>query len=365
MDVGYFKGMKNKVYLKRFDNNVSHKDLTEALKTVLSASKLIDLINKDDFVGIKLTFGEEKNKGYISPLLVKEVVGLIKKKNGKPFIVETNTLYKGQRSNAVDHLNLAISHGFNPKELGAPLVIGDGLLGYDQLELEANLKHFKKLRLASFLKDVDCIIALSHVTGHILTGYAGVLKNIGMGLASRAGKLNQHSSVLPTVKPKKCNGCLICITRCPANAIVMTGENKALISKNLCIGCGDCTVLCRTGAIEISWSSTSSQIQEKMAEYVYSVLKTKKLKLGCVNFIIHFTKECDCMSTEAEPLINNIGILVSLDPVAIDQASIDIVNSTSGKDLFKEMYPKIDYTIQLKYAQKLGIGSYEYELIEV
>lgn len=357
--------MKNKVYLKRFDNKLSHKDSAATLKAVLSVSKLADLITKGDFVGIKLTFGEEKNKGYINPLLVKEVVEFIKKKNGKPFIVETNTLYKGKRSNAIDHLNLAVSHGFDPEELGAPLVIGDGLSGYDQLELEVNLKHFKKLRLASFLKDTDCIIALSHVTGHILTGYAGVMKNIGMGLASRAGKLNQHSSVLPTVKPQKCNGCSICISKCPANAIVMTRDNTASISKNLCIGCGDCTVLCRTGAIEISWSSTSSQMQEKMAEYVYGVLKTKKLKLGCINFITHFTKECDCMSTEAESLINDIGILVSLDPVAIDRASIDMINGAAGKDFFKEMYPEIDYTIQLNYAQELGIGSYEYELIEV
>ncbi len=357
--------MKSKVYLKRFNNKTSHKEPTEVLKTVLSASKLADLISKDDFVGIKLTFGEENNKGYINPLLVKEAVGLIKKRNAKPFIVETNTLYKGQRSNAVDHLNLAVSHGFNPKELGAPLIIGDGLMGYDQLELEVDLKYFKKLRLASFLKDVDCIIALSHVTGHILTGYAGVLKNIGMGLASRAGKLNQHSNVLPTVRPKKCTGCLICINRCPVNAIVMTNENKALISKNLCIGCGNCTVLCRTGAIEISWSTTSSQIQEKMAEYVYGVLKTRNLKLACINFITHFTKECDCMSKETEPLFEDIGILASLDPVAIDRASIDIVNSTSGKDLFKEMFPEIDYTVQLKYSQELGIGNSEYELIDV
>lgn len=356
--------MKNKVYLKRIANKNS-KELNIDLRRIFIASGINKIIQKDGFVGIKLTFGEEQNKGYINPVIVKEVIDLVKKVKGKPFIVETNTLYRGNRSNAVDHLNLAIRHGFNPQDLGAPLIIGDGLLGYDQFELEVNLKYFKKLKLASVLKDADCVIALSHVTGHILTGFAGVLKNIGMGLASRAGKLNQHSNVLPVVKPKKCNGCTICVKKCPVNAIVINSENKAFILKDLCIGCGDCTVLCRFDAIEISWSSTSQEMQEKMVEYASGVLRNKQGRFGCINFIIHFTKECDCMSTDTTSIINDIGILASFDPVAIDKASVDVINNTVGKDIFKEFFPNIDYSVQLKYAEEIGVGSTKYDLIEV
>ncbi len=354
-----------KVYLERISKTDAKENIALSLRKVFIAAGLDKIIKKNDFVGVKITFGEEGNKGFINPVFVREVVELIRQVGGKPFIVETNTLYKGQRSNTVDHLNLALKHGFNPQYIGAPLIIGDGLLGYEQLELEINKRYFKTVRLAAFLKDTDYIISLSHVTGHMLTGFSGSLKNVGMGLASRAGKLNQHSNVLPKVKPNKCNSCAVCIKGCPVKAIIINKEDKAFILKELCIGCGSCTVLCRFDAIEISWSSTSGEFQEKMVEYAFGVMKYKRNKTGYVNFLTHFTKDCDCMSKDSAPIIDDIGILASADPVAIDRASIELINEKAGKDIFKELYPDIDYSIQLKYAEELGLGNSDYELVRI
>jgi uncharacterized Fe-S center protein len=357
--------MKSKVYLKRIAKTDTKEVTALNLKRAFIAAGLDKIIEKNDLVGIKMTFGEEDNKGYINPVFVKGIVECIKQADGKPFIAETNTLYKGQRSNTVDHLNLALKHGFNPQYIGAPIIIGDGLLGHEQFELEIDKKYFKTVRLAAFLKDTDCIISLSHVTGHILSGFAGSLKNIGMGLASRAGKLNQHSNVLPEVKPNKCNSCAVCLKGCPVKAIAINKENKAFVLKELCIGCGSCTALCRFDAIEISWSSTSRELQEKMVEYAFGAIKDRINKTGYVNFLTHFTKDCDCLSKDSTPIIDDIGMLVSVDPVAIDKASVELINENVGKDIFKEMYPEIDYSIQLKYAEKIGIGDSNYELIKL
>lgn len=353
---------KSKVYFVRADISESRDVLKDKVSRLTQESGLLEDIKKDDYLGIKLHLGEEGNTGFIKPFMVKAVADLCKSYTDSVALVETNTIYVGARSNSISHLRLAYSHGFAYDAVGAPVIIADGTTGRDFVSIKIDKKHFQSVKVASGIMDFDCIIGLAHVTGHCQTGLAAGIKNIGMGCASRAGKLEQHSSVLPQVTSEKCIGCGLCIKWCPANAISMRG-NKAVISKDNCIGCGECTVACRVGAIEIQWNESIQNLQEKMAEYAYGALLGKKA--GFMNFIIKVTKDCDCMAKDDPAITQDIGILASRDPVAIDKATIDLLIKKSGCDKIKMSYPQIDWSVQLEYGNKIGLGNLDYKLIEI
>ena len=331
--------------------------------------KLTDTLNKfnlkienQNLVAIKMHFGEKGNKGYIKPPFVKAVADFVKTKKAYPFLTDTNTLYRGNRSNSVQHLCIAYGHGFDFKKVEAPVIIADGLWGQNAARVSVNgLKHFKKLSYASDLLQADFVINLSHATGHLLAGYGGAIKNIAMGCANRAGKMEQHSELCPAIDPNLCKKCKECVAHCPANAIDTTGDNF-FIDQNKCIGCGDCIVACKLFAIQINWSENTHALQEKIAEYAYGFCLQKKNKMIHINFLTYFTKNCDCLAKDEPVLIDDIGILISDDPVAVDKAAIDLIQKTAGKDIFKELYPKINYMVQIEYAHKLGCGNIEYEL---
>ncbi|MBU1726433.1 MAG: DUF362 domain-containing protein, partial [Candidatus Omnitrophica bacterium] len=199
---------------------------------------------------------------------------------------------------------------------------------------------------------------------HIMTGFGGALKNIGMGCAARTGKLAQHSDVSPFVRTKACIGCFICVKSCPADAIEMI-KDKARIIKDKCIGCATCIAVCPKFAIDVDWDTGGSKIQQKMIEYAKAVLDTKQDKAVFINFAIKITQECDCIAKDDPRIAPDVGILISKDPVAIDKACFDLVNNACGKDIFREAHPKRDGMIQLKHAVSMGLGSLDYELIEV
>ena len=203
------------------------------------------------------------------------------------------------------------------------------------------------------------------MTGHMQTGFGASIKNLGMGCASRAGKLEQHSNVLPVVTQDKCEGCGICIKWCPANAIKIE-DGKAVILQNKCIGCGECTVVCKAGAIEIKWSESIHNMQEKVAEYSLGVTKAIGPQRMCyVNFLTHITKDCDCMAKDEPVICDDMGIMASVDPVALDKASVDIIIKANKKDVFKIGYPDIDWAVQLNHAEAIGLGKTSYEIEEL
>lgn len=356
--------MKSKVYFIKADLTEDLDSIKEKTHRLLKNFNLKKFIKKDDLVAIKLTFGEEENKGYINPQFVRFLVDEVKSYQGKPFLTDTNTLYKGKRQNTVDHLNLAYEHGFTPEVTAAPIVIADGLRSGENVEIKIDKKHFKSVKIARGCVDADFLIALSHVTGHMMSGFAAAIKNIGMGFATRAGKLLQHSNVKPSVLTSKCTGCRLCIINCPVDAIVMQGETT-YIKEDVCIGCGDCLVVCRDDAIKISWSETSTILQEKMAEHAFGVMKDKEGKCIFLNYAMKITKFCDCMAKDDPSIVADIGILASTDPVAIDKASADLLNETAKSDVFKKAHPKIDWTAQLTYGAQIGLGNLEYDLIEM
>ena len=334
--------------------------MAEKVRRLVEESGILEGIEKSDYVGIKLHFGEKDNTGFIKPSLVKEVADLCKMRSDNVALIETNTIYLGSRSNAISHLKLAYSHGFGYEKVGLPIIIADGITGRDFAEVRVDKKHLKSVKIASGIIDLECIIGLAHVTGHCQTGFAACIKNIGMGCAARAGKLQQHSNVLPEITIEKCAGCGLCIKWCPANAITLDNK-KARISPQACIGCGECTVACRQGAIEIKWNESAENLQGKMAEYTYGVLLGKKR--GFLNFLTKITKDCDCMAKDDPPIMPDIGILASKDPVAIDKATTDLLIKNAKCDRLREGYPEIDWSVQLDYSHKIGLGNLNYELI--
>lgn len=346
-----------KVHFTQTSNNEPHNSICLKIKSLFKNAGFGSLIKKGDFVALKMHLGEEKKKRFISPVFVKPVVDMVKKAGARPFVTDTNTLYEGPRENAVDHLVLAAKNGFSYEQLGCPVIIADGLVGENQISLPtAN----GRVHLAGLVKRVDVIIALTHCTGHLLTGYGGAIKNIGMGFASRGGKLDQHSGVKPEIITDNCIACATCVAYCPADAIKIS-DKKAHINKKECYGCGECFAVCPNQAVKIDkWSASSDNVQKKMALYCSEILKDKRA--GFINFATNITKNCDCLDTPEEPLISDVGILASINPVAIDSASIDLINQKSGKDIFRQSWPEIDYTVQFKESESFGVGDRKYNL---
>ncbi len=329
-----------------------------------------------DLVAIKTHFGEDGNTTYLRPELVSKVVDLVAKGGGKPFLTDSSTLYKGMRTNAVDHLLVAARHGFTYPVINAPVIIADGLRGTDYVEVRVDLKHCKTVKFGAAAQHADSLITISHFKGHGLTGFGAALKNVGMGLGSRRGKMEMHALVKPKVRGENCKGCGRCVVQCPADAIKMKGR-KAQIDPERCIGCGECNIACQNEGIDLgSWENYTG-VQERIVEYCYGILRSKRGKTGYMTFIMDVTPLCDCYNFSDTPIVPNIGILASRDIVAIDQAAADLVNASPGiknsmlkgglapgDDKFRQVVDA-DWTAQLKYAEELGLGEREYDLIRV
>jgi uncharacterized Fe-S center protein len=352
----------------------SGNNLLDKVGRLFDRAGLADLIKPQDLVAVKLHFGERGNLAFIRPQFVRKIVDRIKAAGGKPFLTDAGTLYVGSRANAVDHVETALDNGFAYATVGAPVVIADGLKGHDYVTVPIGLKHFQEARVASAACQADALIAVTHFKGHEATGFGGVFKNIGMGLGTRAAKQSMHSDVLPKVDPEKCVACGRCTEWCPAGAITI--DETAQIDPEKCLGCGECTITCVEGAVGISFTSDVSSLQEKIVEYAYAVLKNKKGKAGFISFVVDVSPNCDCWNYNDTPIVPDVGILAGTDPVAIEQACIDLVNAQPslpnsavnlppGADKFRGIYHDIDWNYQLAYGEQIGLGSRNYRLIKL
>lgn len=349
--------------------------LTSKLSRLIYKTGLSDVVAKRDLTAVKLHFGEKGNTAFIRPVFVGSVVSAVKEQGARPFLVDTNTLYAGTRSDTPSHLETAVKNGFAYSVVEAPLIIADGLRGLADVTVELGGKHFKSAYIGTDIHHADSLVSLSHLKGHELSGFGGTLKNLGMGCASRRGKLAMHSTVSPKVTSKKCVSCGECKKHCPADAIYFNENKKAVIDEKKCIGCGECIVVCAVGAVQIRWNQSVPVFLEGMMEYAKAVIQEKKGKALYVNFINNISPMCDCVNHSDAPIVRDIGIAASLDPVALDQASVDLVNreaafagsclkthTAAGEDKFKGLYPEVDWEIQLDYAEKLGLGKRNYSL---
>ncbi len=368
--------MASSVYFTDF--RASYKEnFVAKLRRLIDTAGLGELVNKRELAALKLHFGELGNTAFIRPVYIRHIVDYVKNAGARPFLTDANTLYAGSRGDAADHLKTAIENGFTYPAVNAPLVIADGLRGKSEKTVEINQKNLSEVYIAAEIAEADSLISIAHFKGHELSGYGGALKNVGMGCASKRGKMQQHSDVAPKVKQKKCTGCGECAKHCAQGAIYFV-EQKAQIDSEKCVGCGECILVCENNAIRIQWSQSIPAFLEYMAEYTYGVLKDKKDKSFFINFINHVSPACDCPPYNDAPIVRDIGVAASTDPVALDQACIDLVNNEPalpgccleqnrepGKDKFKGLYPKVDWPIQLDHAEKIGIGTREYELVKI
>lgn len=367
----------SKVYFADMRADKHSESLIAKLGKLFYQAGFHEMLNPKELVGIKLHFGETGNTGFIRPIYIRKIVQEIKKTEAKPFLTDTNTLYVGTRANSVDHINTALFNGFSYPTVEAPIIIADGLTGKSYIDVPIKGKHFDSVKIGTEAMNADALIAVSHVKGHMVTGYGGAFKNVGMGLGSRSGKQMMHSAILPKIKEDICIKCQQCIKWCPADAITIKAESSVIDHKK-CIGCGECVVTCRHRAININWESESKAVIEKIVEYTLGVVQGRESKLGYINFLMNITPDCDCCGWSDQPIVHDIGILASKDPVAIDQASYELINQEEGiknsalktnlkpgEDKFRGLHPEIDGQHILKYAEELGMGSRKYELIKV
>jgi len=354
--------MKPVVYFSRLKEGRSRLDcLKILLKTIKSYLSEFPSRDFGTFIGIKMTIGDEKNTGNIRPELVRILVEDLNKQRAKPFLFDTNVIYKGKRQNAVDHLNLAYKKGFIPENVGCPFIIADSVFGTDSKTIKVDFKNIKEIRVPSLVSVLDDLIVLSHVTGHIMSGYAASIKNVAMGMASRAGKQIQHSSLKPTIKKERCTLCGCCIGICPVLAISEKGDS-AYINSSLCIGCGECISACKFNAVRINWQEDVNAFVERMAEYACGILSQVRRKIF-INFAFDITEECDCISGDDPRIVEDLGIFASKDILAVDKACFDML--TKEKDIFARKDTKKPYLHQFRYAEKIGLGRQDYKLIKV
>lgn len=368
--------MTSQVYL--IDTRATVQDNFAAkIERLMNAAGISDVVGKRNLTAVKMHFGEMGNTAFIRPVYIRRVVEVIKQAGGVPFLTDANTLYAGTRSDSPRHLTTAVANGFAYAVVQAPLIIADGLRGKNETPIAIHQKQFESVYIARDIVEADALISVAHFKGHELTGFGGTLKNLGMGCASRKGKLAQHSGLSPTICDEKCIGCGQCLDHCSQQAISIEDE-KSRISPDTCIGCGECILICPNEAIEVQWEASIPVLMERMVEYAMGVLMEKKQRRLFINFITDVSPACDCCSANDAPIVRNIGVVAATDPVAVDQASVDLVNAEPalagslittnldpGEDKFKGIYPEVDWAFQLDYAEQLGLGSRRYELVKL
>ena len=331
------------------------------------------------YAAIKMHFGELGNCAYLRPNYVKAVADVIRELGGIPFLTDCNTLYPGSRANAIDHLTCAEINGFNTITTGCHVLIADGLRGTDDVEVEVpNGEYCKTALVGRALMDADILISLSHFKGHESTGFGGALKNIGMGGGSRAGKMHQHHDGTPQVDTDLCRGCRRCTKECGSDAISYGEDGKAYIDPDICKGCGRCIGGCAFNAISNINGLANEILCCKIAEYSNAICHGRPT--FHISLIMDVSPNCDCHSENDAPILPNIGMLASFDPVALDQACADlclqatpVANSQLGDHLadphwhhhhdhFLDSNPNVRWKETLEHGEKIGLGTRNYEL---
>ena len=355
----------------------------DKLKRLIKTAGIDQIDMNGKFVAIKMHFGELGNMSFLRPNYAKAVADTVKSLGGKPFLTDCNTLYPGSRKNALEHLYCAWENGFTPLSAGCPVIIGDGLKGTDDIAVPVKGgEYVKEAKIGHAVMDADIFISLTHFKGHEMTGFGGTIKNIGMGCGSRAGKKDQHCNGKPIIDPEKCRGCKRCLKECANDGLHFDeATGKMTLNADNCVGCGRCIGACNFDAIDFAQDAAVKELNCRMAEY------TKAVVDGRPNFhisvVCDISPTCDCHSGNDVPILPDIGIFASFDPLALDQACVDaclrqdpMPNTQLTEEMAKEGFcdhhdhfdnanPNTEYKTCLAHGEKIGLGSRSYEIVTV
>ncbi|MFP4071238.1 MAG: DUF362 domain-containing protein, partial [Desulfovibrionales bacterium] len=333
------------------------------LRRLLKATGYGSHIESGDLAALKIHFGERGTTAFIHPIWIKPIVDFFRKSGAKPFLTDTNTLYVGQRGESVSHAMQAAMHGFDPAVLGAPVIIADGIKSGNERAIEYPGTNFQTFYLAGDILDADLLVTLNHFKGHELAGFGGALKNLGMGCATRKGKMQQHCGMGPKVLEEKCSACGACVNVCAPEALSLKEGERITLDAERCVGCAACFLACRHGGLVVDWKVEVNTFLERMIEYAASVMTTFAKPALHMSFLMNITPACDCTGYSDAPLCPDLGIIASMDPVALDQAGFDLVSQAmpragmlpesyrAGEDKFNAIHSHVQGDYAIAYAE--------------
>ena len=374
---------KAHVYCTDFRTKAFGDGLPTKLKKLMKKAGIGQIDMDGKFVAIKMHFGELGNVSYLRPNYARAVVDVVKKLGGKPFLTDCNTMYPGSRKNALEHLYCAWENGFTPLTVGCPILIGDGLKGTDDIAVPVvGGEYVQAARIGRAIMDADVFISLTHFKGHEMTGFGGAIKNIGMGCGSRAGKTEQHSGGKASIDPAKCRGCRMCLKECANDALSFDARTKKTrVNEDNCVGCGRCLGACNFDAIAFTNFAANELLNRRMAEYTKAVVDGRP----CfhVSLVVDVSPNCDCHGENDVPILPDLGMFASFDPLALDQACVDAClqapplpgsqlaanlakrGFVDHHDHFTNSTPASEWRTCLEHAEKIGLGTRAYELVRM
>ena len=374
---------KSNVYFTDFHTVANGDGLAAKLKKLIRAAGIGQIDMEGKFAAIKMHFGELGNLSFLRPNYARAVADVVKELGGMPYLTDCNTLYPGSRKNALEHLYCAWENGFTPLTVGCPILIGDGLKGTDEVAVPVvGGECVTEAKIGRAVMDADVFISLSHFKGHEMAGFGGAIKNIGMGCGSRAGKQEQHANGQPSVDESLCRGCRRCQKQCANNGLVFHEATHTMyVDPNHCVGCGRCVESCSFGALSFQSDAVCQLLNRRMAEYAKAVID------GRPNFhislVMDISPNCDCHGENDVPILPDIGMFASFDPLALDQACVDACLAAEPMpgsqlarhlaepgfvdhhDHFTNSTPESEWRSCLEHAEKIGLGTRSYQLIKV
>jgi len=366
---------KSKVYYTDM-HTTQQENLLKKLRRLILAAGMGEIDFDRKYTAIKLHFGEPGNLAFLRPNYAKVIADLVRERGGRPFLTDCNTLYVGGRKNALDHIDAAYGNGFSPLTTGCHVIIADGLKGTDEALVPVPCgEYVKEAKIGHAIMDADIVISLTHFKGHESTGFGGTLKNLGMGCGSRAGKMEMHSDSKPRISKSRCVGCGTCVKYCAHDAITIT-DKKASINQDKCVGCGRCVGVCPMDAARPAFDESNDILNRKIAEYTWAVLNGRPS--FHISLVVDVSPNCDCHSENDIPIVPDVGMFASFDPIALDLACAAAVNAQPvtynsmldkqercHHDHFTDTHPETNWKIAIEHGAKLGLGSTEYELVRI
>lgn len=312
-------------------------------------------------IALKVQIGERGRPAPLPPAWLAPLARRLHDRGLLPFYTDTCSLYRGELNNAVTQLRHAAERGFVPANAGAVYLVADGVAGEAQHDVAVPGRHLTRVSVATAAAAAAGLVVLGHCSGHLQTGFAGAIMSLGHGLVPRAAKLLQTEAVKPKIDSALCAACGVCLEVCNFAAIDLVGGRGA-IDHELCSGCGQCMTVCYMEGIRPDMAAGSPLFQERVAEHALGVVADKPNRCAYLNFLLGVTRN-DAGVGQTEPvLFPDIGILASTDPVAVDQATLDLITKVTGRSLAEWVSDQPDPEPQLAHAERIGLGRRRYEL---